>query len=402
MLRENGEVNQKTDRRVKGFYFSQIPKGGIGPRRKVMGQIRAFARAGIDLELIESPFQTEGVIRGSFLLRQIVCRLPFTFVYSRHLYRPEYEDADVCYIRYLAGDVWFSRFLRMLKKNNENIKIVMELADYPVTYYMKVSLLYRILYFPIYLKELIARKSYRKYVDRIALLSSHGENYVYGIPTLWIENGIDLDSIRKRVPAGTDEIHICAVAAMQIFHGYDRLIEGLYQYYNGGGSRMIVIHFVGGEDVAGNECQRYREMSGNYHLDDHVVFHGFLTGDDLDNVYDSCNIAAASLGMYRIGYKVANSLKVREYLAKGLPVISGGPVDLFKSHDFMYCLECPNDDTPIDVNALIAFFDQTYKSGERNVSLDIRKYAEHYCSMDQAINNVAKFFLDESVVTVQE
>lgn len=377
----------------RGYYFSQIDKSGVGPRKKVLGQIKAFQKCGIDLELVESPFELEGKIRGNFILRQIVCRLPFTYVYSKHTYQEKYKDADVFYIRFLAGDRYFSHFIKKLKENNPKARIVMELADYPTTWYMTTSLFYKIIYFPILLKDVLARKYYKKYVDRIALLKP--EDVVYGIPAIQFVNGIDVDSISVKEKCGTDVIKMIAVAAMCNFHGYERLIEGLHQYYQNGGSRRIEIHFVGGKKAPGNELMRYIEMCNKYHLQENVIFYGEKTGRELDDIYNMCNIAIASLGMYKIGYKTANSLKVREYMAKGLPVITGCPVDIMQTGDFKYYYEFPNNDTSIDINELVIFFDKVYQKKEKDVIYEIRQYAVKYCDMVYAMKPVIDYFKEE-------
>lgn len=376
--------------RKKGYYFSQIDKGGVGPRKKVLSQIKAFEKCGIDLELVESPFQLEGKIRGNFLLRQVICRLPFTYVYSRHRYEEKYKDADVFYIRFLAGDFYFSQFIKKLKKKNPNSKIVMELADYPTTWYMTTSLLYKIVYTPIILKDILARRYYKKYVDRIALLKPLDK--VYGIPAIQFVNGIDVDSIQVRRPSGIDTIRLIAVAAMCNFHGYDRLIEGLHQYYTKGGTRRIEIHFVGGRDAPGNELMRYKALCEQYQLHEYITFYGEKTGRELDEIYDRCNLAVASLGMYRIGYKTANSLKIREYVAKGIPIISGCMIDIFEGREFSYVCEMPNDDSAINIEKIIYFFDQVYQLEEEKVISEIRSFAERYCDMFFAMRNIIDFF----------
>lgn len=375
---------------LKGYYFSQIDTGNLGPRKKVKSQIGAFAKNGIELQLVESPFQVTGKIRKNFLLRQIVCRLPFTYVYSKHEYKKEYKEADAFYIRFLAGDYHFARFINKLRKNNPESKIVMELADYPTTWYMTTSLLYKIVYSPIILKDILARRYYTKCVDRIALLKPIDK--VYGIPVLHFENGIDIDDIKVKLPCKSTKIKLLAVAAMCNFHGYDRLIEGLKDYYKVGGRREIELHLVGGKEVPGNDLLKYKELCKKYNLDKYVIFHGEKTGKELDDIYDTCNIAVASLGMYRIGYKVANSLKIREYAAKGMPIISGCPTDIFEGREFSYVCEMPNDSSPIDMNKVINFFDKIYIEGEEKVISNIRSFAEEYCDMSYAMKSVIEFY----------
>lgn len=376
----------------KGFYFSQIETTGIGPRKKVSGQIKAFEESGISLELVESPFLLSGAIRGNFLLRQLVCRLPFTYVYSKHQYDDRYTGADIFYVRFLAGDRYFVRFLKQLRKNNPHAKILLELPDYPTTWYMTTSLLYMVLYFPIMIKDWNAGRKYKRYVDRIVIPQKIES--AFRIPVLPIENGINVNDIRCRKPENTDVIHIIAVAGMCNFHGYDRLIEGMKEYYAGGGEREIELHMVGGKFEPGNELSRYQELSKKYNLEKRIIFYGEKKGEDLDRIYDKCNLAVGSLGMYRIGYKVASSLKIREYLAKGLPVITGSRVDVFEKGNFPYYLEFENNDTPIDLHRIVEFYDHLYCQKDMNtLNREIRTYAAQNCDMKNALQNVIDYML---------
>ncbi|MCI9462613.1 MAG: glycosyltransferase family 4 protein [Lachnospiraceae bacterium] len=374
----------------KGFYFSQVETTGLGPRRKILGQIKAFEESGISLELVENPFCLSGRIRGNFLLRQLICRLPFTYVYSRHQYEACYTGADVFYVRFLAGDRYFVQFLKQLRQNNPQAKILLELPDYPTTWYMTTSLLYTFLYFPIIIKDWNAGRKYKKYVDRI-VIPQEIEN-AFHIPVLSIENGINVSDVRCREPEETEVIRIIAVAGMCNFHGYDRLIEGLKEYYAHNGERKIELHMVGGKEEPGNELSRYRDLCTKYHLEKNIFFYGEKKGEELDKIYDKCNLAAGSLGMYRIGYKMASSLKIREYLAKGMPVITGSKVDVFEKKDFPYYLEFENNGTPIKMQKVIEFYDSIY--GEKNmhtVNKEIRDYAAHNCDMKNALQNVIDY-----------
>lgn len=374
----------------KGFYFSQVETTGLGPRRKVLGQIKAFEESGISLELVENPFCLSGAVRGNFLLRQLVSRLPFTYVYSRHHYEERYTGADVFYVRFLAGDRHFVRFLKQLRKNNPQAKILLELPDYPTTWYMTTSLLYTFLYFPIMIKDWNAGRKYKRYVDRI-VIPQKIEN-AFQVPVIPIENGINVNDIKCRQPEETEIIRIIAVAGMCNFHGYDRLIEGMKDYYAQGGKRKVELHMVGGKAAPGNELLRYKELCKRYHLEKKIIFYGEKKGEELDKIYDKCNLAVGSLGMYRIGYKMASSLKIREYLAKGLPVIVGSKVDVFEKGDFPYYLEYENNDTPIDVQRIICFYDNLYGVKDIHaVNREIRDYAVHNCDMKNALKNVIDY-----------
>lgn len=379
----------------KGFYFSQISAiNNLGPRRKILDQIKAFREAGISLELVENPFCLSGPIRGNFFLRQLVCRLPFTYVYSKHKYEERFTGADIFYIRFLAGDRAFIRFLKQLRKNNPHAKILLELPDYPTTCSMTTSLLYSLLYFPIIIKDWNAGRKYKRYVDRVVIPLK--VESAFNIPVLTIENGINVSDIRCRKPGETDVIRIIAVASMWIVHGYDRLIEGMKNYYAQGGKRKIELHMVGGMVAPGNELPRYQNLCRQYHLEKRIIFYGQKKGEELDSIYDKCNLAVDALGIYRkfgnLGNQAVGTLKIREYLAKGLPVITGIKIDVFEKKDFPYYLEFENNGTPIDMDKVIEFFDNVYgRKDSRAINEEIRDYAVHNCDMKYALKNVLEY-----------
>lgn len=375
-----------------GFYFSQVEPTNLGPRRKILGHIKAFKESGIDLELVENPFCLSGPIRSNFLLRQLVCRLPFTYVYSKHQYEERFTGADVFYIRFIAGDRAFIRFLKQLRENNPQAKILLELPDYPTTWYMTTSWLYTLLYIPIIIKDWKAGREYKKYVDRIVI--PHQVDSAFDIQVLRFENGIDVRNIRCRKPEETDVVRMIAVAGMNISHGYDRLIEGMKDYYAQGGEREIELHMVGGKAEPGNELSRYQDLCKKYHLEKRIIFYGEKVGEELDNIYDKCNLAVGSLGKYRIGYQTSGDLKIREYLAKGLPVITGSKTDVFEKEDFPYYLEFENNGTPIDVHKVIEFYDNVYTQKDScAVNNEIRDFAIRNCDMKKNLKNVIEFIL---------
>ncbi len=384
------------EKTLKGYYFSQIEEAGFGPRNKVKSQINTFKKSGIELELVESPTKLTGKIRGNFILRQLVCRLPFTYVYSKHIYKNKYKNADVYYIRFVAGDYPFTKFLKKLRKNNPDAVIIMEFADFPTTWYMTTSLLYTVLYSPIIFKDWIAGLKYRKYIDRIVVPKNIEQ--AYGISVISFMNGIDIKSIKPRETQERNEISIIGVAGMCNFHGYDRIIKGLGNYYKNGGKREVKLHFVGGKDAPGNELENYKNLTKQFGLEKKIIFYGMKTGEDLDKIYNLCNLAVGSLGMYRIGYESAGSLKSREYLAKGLPIITGCKIDIFENSDFKYYIEFPNDDSDIDIDRVIDFYDDVYSNKTiEGLSQEIRNYAEARCDADVVLKPIIDYIIEQKL-----
>ena len=84
-------------------------------------------------------------------------------------------------------------------------------------------------------------------------------------------------------------------------------------------------------------------------------------------------------------------LKTREYLAKGLPIIAGSKVDLFINQKFDYLLEFPNDDSCIQVEQIIEFFDSIYNRSFEEINSQIRQYAEERCDMSSVLKPIVEF-----------
>ncbi|MEG1009790.1 MAG: glycosyltransferase, partial [Clostridia bacterium] len=162
-------------------------------------------------------------------------------------------------------------------------------------------------------------------------------------------------------------------------HGYDRLIKGMNEYYKNNGDQKIVLHLVGD----GEEISKYKQLVSQYNLENNVIFHGFKSGDALNQLYDKCNIAIASLGMHRINVFLASTLKTREYGAKGMPMVTSCEIDAFPSKECDFILKFPEDESNIDVNQIIEFYDDLmdkYKNAE-NLTQKIREETKDKCDM---------------------
>lgn len=107
-----------------------------------------------------------------------------------------------------------------------------------------------------------------------------------------------------------------------------------------------------------------------------------LNMDDMDKIYCECTMAFASLGLHRIDSGlVASTLKTREYLAKGIPFIYSGEVDVFQKNPVDFCFRVPADESPIDIQSVIDFHDRLYAGeSEEHLISRIRSFAEEHVS----------------------
>ena len=286
------------------------------------------------------------------------------------------------YIRYSRTDVWFIELLKYLSENK--IKNVLEITTYP---------------YDIEAAEGTAKQEHFcfdrdicRYVNRIATFSTHRE--IWGIPCLNLMNGIDIDEhpLSRKEYDGKKIVFI-AVSTMQYWHGYERILKGMYLYYQAGGEYDFRLKFVGD----GPERAYYEELITRYCLQRHVEFVGRIEIDEkekLDDQYSLSDIAVGSLGLYKL-YKVSEKneeilpIKLSEYCVRGIPFICGHR-DLRFPPGWEFMLSVPNDDEPIDMNRVIDFYKKIVSEG--NYKQLMRDYAEKYLTWDKIMEPVVEYF----------
>lgn len=346
-----------------------------GVDRKVQSQIKAFNNFELNCKFIYCPYPEKRWKRGLGSIPGFPDETKWPDIDS--LGRPSY-----LYIRRpMFSSREFIGFLRMFKLRNPFAKIIIEIPSYPYdNEYQSYEL-----YFALR-KDKKYRNQWKNYVDYIADLS--GEKEIFGIQTLPIINGVDIKSLRTRKPSFNREkpIHLIFSAFFAPWHGCDLLLKGLSNYYDKQGDREVIIHLAGG----GNLLDQIRRQIKELNLSSRVILHGALNQGELDALFDQCTIAVGSLGLHRRSQNCRDSsLKTREYLAKGIPFIYAGFVDVFETDPVDFCLQFPSTEQPIDFFKVIDFYDSLYKTEvETELIRRIRKYAEKHVSMDAAMANV--------------
>ena len=210
-----------------------------------------------------------------------------------------------------------------------------------------------------------------------AIVTFSDAEQIFGQRTIRISNGVDFDSIplHQYQPSQDGSIHLIGVAEVHYWHGYDRLIAGLGEYYlNTHNSRNVIFHIVGGvwksEMHDSIHAPGFTELIDKYDIRDKVIFHDQLFGEELNKVFNQCCFAIGSLARHRSGITVIKTLKNREYATRGIPFIYSEQDSDFDHQP--YVLKALPDESPINIQQIIDFVDSN-----KFVPSEIRKTVEH-------------------------
>ena len=347
-----------------------------GIHKKILSQVEIFN--------IKNSMSCKLYIVPTFKSNYRILRFFLVFlndIYYNKLY-DRLSSHDFIYIRSIRPVTYnFIRVLKMIKKHNPNIKIVLEMPTFP--YEGEYKALHEKCYLFV---DKIFRDKLKKYVDRIATYSSH--NVILGVQTIKITNGIVCANIDVRKPReSTQEINLIAVAIYHDWHAYDRLIEGLKNYYEQERALRVNLYFVGD----GPKLNLYRNLVVKYKLSEYVNFSGILQGESLTDVYNMADIAISSLGAHRVNLYSISALKTREYLARGMPMVSSTKIDILPDN-FKYCLYIPEDDSPINIQMIVQYYNRLLV--ENNIfemTNEIRYFAESHCDMSITMKPIINY-----------
>ena len=219
------------------------------------------------------------------------------------------------------------------------------------------------------------RNSFYPLMDAVVTFSDATE--IFGQRTIRISNGVDFDSIPlhnhqlSAFSAQPSPLHLIGVAEVHPWHGFDRVIAGIGEYYSQKSDQQpdVFFHIVGG--VHPNHMNDvFKPLLDKYRIQDRVIFHGQLFGDALTDVFNQCQFAIGSLGRHRSGFTVIKTLKNREYATRGIPFIYSEQDSDFDSQP--YVLKAPADESSIVIQKIVDFMVHFTMQ-----PADIRKTVEH-------------------------
>ena len=160
-----------------------------------------------------------------------------------------------------------------------------------------------------------------------------------------IANGIAVDSITatgfRRFDGSSLEL-VWSCGRFWPWQGLDRLVDGLARSDPG---LPVTVHLLG---EAPKIPANHRRVT--------YVLHGLVDGSAADAIFARAHLALGTLALHRKGLREACPLKVREYLARGLPFLTAHE-DPDVPATAPWACRLPDDETPIAIDEIVAFAD---------------------------------------------
>ena len=358
------------------------PNNGIS--KKIFYQVNALKACGLEVHLCYMD-ETSGKKRliddqviadyGNGIISKIKKRTELASVTQ---YAKE-NGIDFVYLRSNHNASYFT--IQMVKQmKQDGMKVVMEIPTYPYDAEYKAQGISRQIF-----QDKIFRNQLAKHLDAIVTFSDYEE--IFGQRTIRISNGIDFDHVPMKATKNdtSKELNLIGVAEIHQWHGFDRVVKGLAEYYSKHQDYIVKFHVVGYFFSAEGEAA-FKKIISDYHMENYVILYGKQHGKTLDKIFNWCDMGVGSLGRHRVGIQHIKTLKNREYAARGIPFVYSETDSDFDNRP--YVLKVPADESPLNIAQVVDF----YKSIDIP-AIEIRNSIQDLswsCQMKQVVDEVFK------------
>ena len=245
--------------------------------------------------------------------------------------------------------------------------------------------------------EKIKAKSFFENIDAVIGVTSEIAKYEViranrNIPYFVLTNGVDVKKypVKNYLEFKGDILKMIFVSSATIrWHGLDRLLTGMENYK---GNMRLELHIVG------SATQNIRNLVKSLNLEKNVILHGLKYGKELDKIFEKVHIAIGTLGLHGKNLKYGSTLKVREYMARGIPfVISYVDEDI--ENNFPLFLKVTSNDSPVNMDKVIEFAKTVYEKHGTTIPSVMRDYALEKMDYKVKVDRLLDFC--KSLVTTQ-
>jgi glycosyltransferase involved in cell wall biosynthesis len=375
--------------KVTYFFISDgNPNSGIS--KKVASEVRALRQLGVNIDIVA----TCQVKKERFLPKYLQFLKPIIRIQRSFEVREELRhcinslgERDVLYFR--IGVLPLPAYPRNFFKKFRRCKIVSEHQTIEIneawTDKRYVGLLNEFLFGKFIRQQFSGTVSVTDEIRKYQIKKTRNQS----ISHQTIGNGFDVASVPTRTSptyCGSN-LNILFVGSKidRKWYGLERLLLGLKNFRdNYFGNVSVFLHVVG---AYSDESSLYEKVL-SLNLQENVIFHGFVSGTELNAHFNQCHIAVGSLGIHRKGLTQTSELKGREYCARGIPYIIACDDPDFPA-DFPYILQLPADESPIDIKRVLAFAKEVCADPDHPQKM--RRYAEEHLDWSVKMRELKDF-----------
>lgn len=297
-------------------------KDYLGVKYKVYGQLKAFNNIE-DVQMDFFTFKSSEVILFNHKLEiKEIQEISDNYVFSSYkiyslLHKILKDNTyDAIYYRYAIGDFCMSITLSRLTRNFK-CKLIVEIPTFPYVDEISSSIL-----------KLADKVSVNRIANCINLMVSYTNvDKIFNKKVFHIDNALDKEfvldakeNINQKPEIHHDYVNFIGVANVSKWHGYDRMVKSLAKYVKKFNNTKIKFHIVG----PGKGINELRNLVSELNLHEYCIFHGTLERQEIFDLIDFNSIGVSALANHRRGLEGDKSLKNREYVAYGMPVLKAG------------------------------------------------------------------------------
>ena len=277
------------------------------------------------------------------------------------------KNIKLVYIRHMIPSIGLIKFLAWLKKNN--IKIYYEIPTYPyfAEQYRTAKKKYRAL--AKIILDIIFWPFIYMYINRLVVIKSNTKVKIFK-KMIEINNGVNISDleIKQNFERNKDQpFRMVAVGTIYPYHGYDRILKGLYECSEKVNDRIVEFHVIG-------ESPTIDELKKNAHdlgLKN-VIFHVIKTTNELNDMYNMFDVGLGCMALKRRNADIDTTLKIIEYYCRGIPVVTSGisPMDNFNKK---YTIHVANTEDNISIENIYNEFSKINISELNKIAYTARK-----------------------------
>lgn len=165
------------------------------------------------------------------------------------------------------------------------------------------------------------------------------------------------------------------------FNGLDRIIKGIANYQ---GSFKLKLY------ILGHQLDAEKDTVSKLNIEDKVKLMSPKRGEELFDFLKDIHIGIATLGLFRKGLNETTTIKVREYIALGLPFIFAYTDPDLNEEAKEFALEFPNDDSIIDMGKVTEFAKKALV--DKELPQKMRNYAEEHLDYEVKMKHLYSKF----------